>query len=170
MHVIDQLVELNVGQVMMTGGEALLRRDAIDILRALGARGIAVSLESNGLLFSEPFAEVAREMQSRRLLSIGVSLDGGTPETHEKLRGPNTFRRTVRGLHFLKDRGIKFSVQCILNRGNYATIPALYAVARPLRPELHGARVRLPECGGPRRRSRLATSACARRTCTTSSS
>lgn len=138
MQVIDQLVDLNVGQVMLTGGEALLRRDTIDILRALGERGIAVSLESNGLLFSEPFAEVARDMQKRRLLTIGVSLDGGTAETHERLRGPNTFRRTVRGLHFLKDRGIKFNVQCILNRANYRTIPDLYVIARELTPQLQG--------------------------------
>lgn len=136
LQVIEQMVELNVSRVILTGGEALLRRDALAIIAALGERGIAVSLESNGLLFGEAFAELARRLQARGLLSIGVSLDGGTALTHERMRGPGSFHRTLRGLQFLRANDVAFSVQCILNRSNYQTIPELYRIARELRPAL----------------------------------
>lgn len=143
LEVVDQMAELGVGAAILTGGEALLRRDAVTIIRALAARGIQVGLESNGLRFDRPFLELARELQHRRmgrrpgrLLQITVSLDGGTAETHERLRGPRTFARTVSGLRRLKEHGISFQVQCVLNRDSAATIPELYELAAELYPEL----------------------------------
>lgn len=138
MRVIDQMAELNVRIAKLTGGEFLLRPDALDIMRALGEKGIQVGIESNGLRFDEKFVEVARDLQSRNLFSIAISLDGGSKETHERLRGPRSFDRTMRGLRFLKENGISFHVQCVLNGSNYHTIPTLYEIATELSPEWAG--------------------------------
>jgi len=137
LQVVEQLAELGARQVMLTGGEALLPRASLRILEALGEAGIAVSLESNGISFGVAFAALARRLQERRLLNIGVSLDGGTAESHERVRGPRSFSRTLAGLRFLKEQGVAFSIQCVLNRVNYVTIPELYEIAAGLRPQLH---------------------------------
>lgn len=135
MEVIEQMEELGVRSAILTGGEFLLRSDALQILRALEAKGIKARIESNGLRFDRAFIEVARDLQAKDLFNLTVSLDGGTRETHERLRGPRSFDRTLRGLKFLKENGIRFNIQCVLNGTNIDTVPNLYEMATELSPE-----------------------------------
>jgi radical SAM protein with 4Fe4S-binding SPASM domain len=134
LKVIDQMVELNVGSALLSGGEFLIRPDALQIMRALGERKIRIGLETNGVHYPPGFTELAADLQSRRLLTIGISLDGGTEETHESLRGPRSFSRTVNGLRLLKESGVKFGTQCVLNESNYETVPEIYQLAAELYP------------------------------------
>ncbi len=136
MRVVQQMVELNVGTCIMTGGEVLSRRDALDVLLALTDNGIRVAMETNGLLVSDRFIELARELQAQRLLNITISLDGGTAEAHDRLRGPGTFRRTFAKLGRLTAGGVAYAVQCVLNSSNIETIPVLYERAAELEPGL----------------------------------
>ncbi len=136
LRVVDQMADLGVGFAILTGGEALLRPDALTILAALAERKIPVGLETNGLRFDNAFIELARELQQRQLLQITVSLDGGTAETHERLRGPNSFARTLRGLQRIAAQGVEFHLQCVLNKASLETIPQLYGLGRELHPQL----------------------------------
>lgn len=143
MGVIDQMAELNVGGANLTGGEMLLRRDALEIIRATADRDIAVGLESNGILFTERFAALARELQERRLFTVAISLDGGTAAAHDAMRGAGSFARTVRGLRLLARSGVRFSVQIVLTRANYPTLPQFYALAAELSPWFDSAQLAL---------------------------
>jgi radical SAM protein with 4Fe4S-binding SPASM domain len=134
MGVVDQMVDLNVGTCALTGGEVLTRRDALDILEALTDRGVTVALETNGTRVSARLLEVARRLQAAHRLVISISLDGATEETHDRLRGAGAFRRTVRNLRRLSDAGVRYSLQCVLNRSNVDTIPALFALTGELAP------------------------------------
>lgn len=136
MQVIEQMKELNVGFAILTGGEVLLRPDALEIIKGLTDAGIPVGLETNGLRFDSAFVELARDLQSRNMLQITVSLDGGTAETHETLRGPHSFRRTVAGLRMIALNGVNFQVQCVLNKANLETIPQLYELGAELHPQM----------------------------------
>jgi radical SAM protein with 4Fe4S-binding SPASM domain len=135
LQVVEQLAEMNVAMAMLSGGEVLIRPDAVTIIRTLADKGIYVGVETNGLKFDRPFIELAKELQERRLINITVSLDGGTAETHSVLRGPKSFERTVRGLRLLHENGIHFDIQCVLNRENYHTIPDLYDLALEIEPQ-----------------------------------
>lgn len=143
MRVIDQMADLHVGGANVTGGEALLRRDALEIIRATTDRDIAVGLESNGILFTDRFAALAQELQGRRLFSVAISLDGGTAEAHDAIRGAGSFAKTVRGLRLIAGYGIKFSVQMVLTRANYHTLPQFYALATELSPSFESAQLAL---------------------------
>ena len=134
MRVVDQMADLGVGCAMLTGGEVLLRPDALDIMRALADRGVPIGLESNGLRFDDAFVALARGLQGRQMFQMTVSLDGGTALTHEALRGLGSFSRTVAGLRFIRDGGVRCHIQCVLNRSNYHTIPHLYRLATELYP------------------------------------
>lgn len=134
LRVVEQMADLQVRAALLTGGEFLIRPDALRILRALAGREIAVGIETNGTLHPPGFIELAGEMQARGLLGMTISLDGGTRETHERLRGPHTFERTLAGLRLLRDNGIRFNLQCVLNHESFATIPQLYALAEELSP------------------------------------
>lgn len=136
MQVIDQMAELGVGTVLVSGGEVLYRPDALQILQGILDRDLDIGLETNGTLLPDGFLELAREGQKRGKLVMCISVDGGTPEAHDNVRGPNTFRRTVANLERMRDEGIKFDIQCILNKHNYHSIPNLVEVASSLRPAL----------------------------------
>ena len=137
MSVIEQMVELNVRTAIMSGGEVLFRPDALEILKATVDADLRVGLETNGLLITDEFLDFAVAAQERRKLGIAVSLDGGTPETHDAVRGPNTFKVIVENLYRMKERGVRFDLQCILHRGNYAAIPDLFELGRKLQPALN---------------------------------
>jgi radical SAM protein with 4Fe4S-binding SPASM domain len=128
MKVVDQLKELNTGRVILSGGEILFRHDTLKILEKLIHADINVGLESNGLLFSKDLTELVHLSRKRGVkFDIAISLDGGTEETHEILRGKHTFKRTLKGMRFLADEGIDFTVQCVLNRSNIQSIPNLFS-------------------------------------------
>lgn len=63
---------------------------------------------------------------------ISVSLDGGTREAHEWVRGRGSFDPTVKALYRLRAAGIPFGVQCVVNRQNFQTIPDLFRLANDL--------------------------------------
>jgi radical SAM protein with 4Fe4S-binding SPASM domain len=136
LKVVEQMAELKVGTALLSGGEVLIRPDACQIIRALAERGIAIGLETNGLRFTPEFLALARELQARKLLGIAISLDGGTAETHERLRGPGSFARTVRNFHLLVENDVRFSIQAVLNRSNLLSIPNLFTLAKELGPNL----------------------------------
>ena len=135
LRVVEQMAELQVRAALLTGGELLIRPDALQILSALAEKGIVAGLETNGIHYPSGFFELARELQARDLFAMTVSLDGGTAETHDRLRGPRSFERTVAGLRLLRENGIRFNLQCVLNHESYGTIPDLYALAEELSPE-----------------------------------
>lgn len=136
MRVVDQIADLDASACTLSGGEILTRPDALDIVEALAERGVYVWLETNGLLIRDRFVEVAARLQRAGKLGMGISLDGGTAETHERMRGPRTFERTLRTFRRLAAAGVRFNAQCILNRSNIETIPALYDLAAELWPSL----------------------------------
>ena len=134
LEVVRQMKDLNVRMAILTGGEVLIRPDILTILQALREAGIVAAVETNGLRIDKPFLELAKAMQDEGLLTVAISLDGGTAETHERLRGPRSFHRTVRGLRALAEAKVAFSVQCVINNANIETIPNLYELAEELYP------------------------------------
>jgi len=136
MRVVDQIVDLDASACTLSGGEVLTRPDALEIIDALAGHRVYVWVETNGLLIRDRFIELAARLQRDGRMGMGISLDGGSAETHERLRGPRTFERTVRVLRRLHEAGVRFNLQCILNRSNIDTIPALYDLAAELSPSL----------------------------------
>ncbi|MEM8994864.1 MAG: radical SAM protein [Acidobacteriota bacterium] len=135
-EVVDQMKELNVRCAILSGGEVLFRPDALEILEALLDREISIGLETNGLLFTDKIIEFAQRAGKKGLFNTCISIDGGTAETHDQVRGPNTFGKIIANLNRLKDAGVEFDVQCVLNRNNLPTVPNLIEEARKLRPAL----------------------------------
>jgi radical SAM protein with 4Fe4S-binding SPASM domain len=93
--------------VTIIGGEAFLRRDWLDIIRAISDHGVHPSMQSGGLALNEDRISKAKEAGLR---SCGVSLDG-SPELHDKLRGvKGSYEHAMRALRLLKKYDIPSSV------------------------------------------------------------
>ena len=61
MDVVRQLARLRVREVTIIGGEAFLRRDWLDIIRAISSHGIHPSMQSGGLALNEERIRGAKE-------------------------------------------------------------------------------------------------------------
>lgn len=137
LKVVDQLKELNAGWVILSGGEFLFRADSLKILEKLIEADINIGIESNGLLFTKEFTALFHKAKERGIIfNTSISLDGGTKESHELLRGKNTFERTLQGLEFLASHDVPFNVQCVINRTNIQSVPNLFQEVSRFLPQL----------------------------------
>jgi len=115
-HILDQLAEAGTMYLMFTGGEALLRPDFFDIAFYARERGFMVMLLTNGTLVTPG---VARKIQRLEPISVGISLHGATPATHDGITGvPGSFAATIRAVELLKDLGVPVSLHTLLMDSN----------------------------------------------------
>lgn len=124
-----------VRSLTISGGEALLRRDVIDLVEhACALRFNQVCLVSNGLVMRESDrASVVRLQQQRGAFSYHVSLDGATARTHDWMRGEGAWVRTVRNLDRLRAAGGRVDgVQVVLHKGNVGELDQLAHQAHEL--------------------------------------
>lgn len=97
-HVIDELVKHGYKHLKITGGEPFLRKDIIDILK-YASKYMITDISTNASLITK---ELVSELNQIPLKMIHVSLDGDL-NTHEILRGKNTYQATIKGLESLKN-------------------------------------------------------------------
>ncbi|MEM7626096.1 MAG: radical SAM protein [Planctomycetota bacterium] len=118
MRLSDEVYE-TIGSAVfgLGGGEALVRLE--DTLRVIehARRHHEVKLVTNGTLITPA---VARQL-TRNKIHIKISLDGGTAELHDFMRGRGAFARTMRGIQNLLDAG-----QDLERLGLGATLPSCH--------------------------------------------
>ena len=103
LNVCDQIAELGLKWVTLSGGEPLTRKDISLIIKRLNDKGVAVNLITNGWLVTE---EKAKEFKENGILTVAISIDG-TEEIHDKIRKKGAFEHARRAFKTLKEHGIK---------------------------------------------------------------
>ncbi len=91
----------------ITGGEPLLRKDALKVLEHACSLVPSLSLITNG---SHVTDEAAQHMGRMGVRSVQLTLLAGNREQHDRLKGAVCFDDTVRAAVRLKDAGVP--VQC----------------------------------------------------------
>lgn len=117
----DQLAELGVQRVTLSGGEPLLRPDWPLLAEKLTRRGVRVTMISNGWLISRATIEGARRAGVNL---IAVSLDGLEP-THDAIRKPGSFRRVLDALTLMRSLDFPSGVITTILKRNLPELPAL---------------------------------------------
>lgn len=89
-------VRLGISKVRITGGEPLVRRDAVDLLREAAAMpGISdVSLTTNAVLL----AHHIQDIKAAGIRRLNVSLDSLRPERFKQITGFDHFERVWAGI------------------------------------------------------------------------
>ncbi len=127
---IDQLADAGVRVVIFSGGEPLLRADAIELIAHAKRRGISPQLSTNGVLIDEPVAERLREAG---VAYVGVSIDG-IESFNDAYRGlGGGFAAALRGLRNAKAAGMKTGLRMTLSQRNVDQLEAMLEVARDAR-------------------------------------
>lgn len=116
LDVVAQAAKLGVLNFDVTGGEPLVRADALEILRSIGDHGMIPGLYTNGVLVNH---EKARALRDAGVVWAQTSLDARTPALHDEIRGKKgAFAKTVRAVKEMQDVGIDVRVAVCLNRRN----------------------------------------------------
>jgi radical SAM protein with 4Fe4S-binding SPASM domain len=117
------MAEMGVGEVTVIGGEAYLRDDWTEIIRAIRQAGMLCTMTTGGRALTPERARAAKEAG---LQSVSVSIDGFA-ETHDYLRGVRgSFDATLTALANLREAGIPVSVNTQICRPSLRQIEPLF--------------------------------------------
>ncbi|TEB05786.1 Antilisterial bacteriocin subtilosin biosynthesis protein AlbA [Pelotomaculum schinkii] len=111
-NLICDLLEMEVRQINISGGEPLLRKDLFEIL----PKGIEADtvLVTNGTQIDEMNAKTIAEKFS----NVHISLDGPDQQTHESIR-PGTFNLIISAIQSLKASKVrKITLSMVVNKNN----------------------------------------------------
>jgi MoaA/NifB/PqqE/SkfB family radical SAM enzyme len=111
--------------VLLSGGEAMQHPRWPEIAARLRAEGATVTLLTNGLLLKKQAAEAIASVDE-----VIVSLDGGTAETYQTIRGVDAFELVLDGIRAVRAGGVPVATRTTVQRANYREIPQIIEVAR----------------------------------------
>ena len=108
---------------ILTGGEPLLRRDILDIVRRASERGLWVVVGTNGVRITE---NVARRLAEAGARGLSLSLDALDPDRHDRFRRVRgAWGNTVEGAEILNRTGLPFIVQTTAGSHNLGELEAI---------------------------------------------
>lgn len=128
--IIDEMADIKVFGASFTGGEPLVRKDILDLVKYAHEKGLRVSVATNGYLLDELMID---SLVANGADFFMVSLDGATAETHDTFRGlPGLFERVTSALQLLVDKKISVGVIAIVTTMNLNEVGDLIDVVKDI--------------------------------------
>ena len=125
--VIDDLNAMGTPLILLSGGEPLVRDDFWEIAGYIQEKGMKSALSTNGTLIDP---EVALRLKNTGVEYVGVSLDGATPKTHDRLRNrAGSFAASLRALQACKAIDLPCGVRITVSKDNFRELGALIDLA-----------------------------------------
>jgi radical SAM protein with 4Fe4S-binding SPASM domain len=123
-RVIDEIAAFAPECVtILTGGEPLLRRDILEIVRRASERGLWVVVGTNGVSITE---NVAKRLADAGARGLSLSLDALDADRHDRFRKVRgAWRNTVEGAEILNRTGLPFIVQTTAGSHNLGELDAI---------------------------------------------
>lgn len=112
LSIIDEITDAGCLDLLITGGEPLLRRDFGEVFRRAKTNGLLVTVFTNGTLITDEILELFRDLPPRQ---IEISLYGATAETYEKITGvAGSFECCLKGIRRLLACKLNVKLKTIL--------------------------------------------------------
>ena len=116
-HEIETLakifVEQGVKKIRLTGGEPLVRKDAADIILALSALPVALTITTNGTRLKE----YLQTLQHANIRSINISLDTLQSDKFYLITRRDQFDLVYENIDLLLKNGIQVKVNMVVMKG-----------------------------------------------------
>lgn len=114
--------------VLLTGGEPLLYQGFKDVYLALRQMGMILTVNTNGTLIDEKWADFFALYPPRR---INITLYGKDRTTYENLcHYPNGYTKTMKAIELLKKRNIDIKINGSITPDNVDDIDELVTIVR----------------------------------------
>ncbi len=126
--ILDQLSEMGVMYIGLTGGECMLHPDFLKIFEDAVQKGFVVYLISNGSCLTDDILETCKKTPP---IGVNITVYGGSEETYQKICGRGEYYNIVKNnLQRLSDANIPFSIQMTVSRDNVKDVPKVFELGR----------------------------------------
>lgn len=117
--------------VILCGGEPMLSKHFEPVLENLLVRdwNCELSVLTNGTLIDPKKVALMKRFSK---VTVQVSLDGSTEESHDSVRGQGSFQRTLKGIRYFTDNGVTVNLLAILSKRSSTLIGDFFDLAHSL--------------------------------------
>ncbi len=143
MALVDKIAELAPPMLVLTGGDPMMRSDIYELISYATQRGLRVALSpaATNRLVNADFAR----LKEAGVVSMSLSLDGATRETHDRFRGvPHTFERTLQAAQAAMDAGIQLQVNTTLAKSTLPELDGFIELMNRIKPDVWSVFVLVP--------------------------
>lgn len=113
-------------QLLLTGGEAMLRPDFCELYEGIYKQGFLLTLYTNATVITPKIMETLKKYPPHK---IGVTIYGATSETYEKVCGSkDALARAIQGIHYLQELPSILDFRTTIIKDNYHEADAIEAL------------------------------------------
>lgn len=127
--VIDELYNLGVYDIVLTGGEIFTRKDIFELIEYMKGR-FFINILSNALLLTEKDMDRLKELG---IYTFQVSLDGASKETNDYIRGEGTYEKIINQIKLLVKRDLTVSIAGTITKRNFNELNDFVKLAEELK-------------------------------------
>jgi MoaA/NifB/PqqE/SkfB family radical SAM enzyme len=113
--ILQQCEELKIRDILMTGGEPLVRRDDILKLAKKYSKHMTFGIFTNAQFIDEKLADKIAAIPN---LTVFISIEGTEEETDFR-RGDGVYKNCINAMGLLKERGVAFAISVCYHSLNY---------------------------------------------------
>jgi radical SAM protein len=115
--------------LLLTGGDPLMREDFFDLIERAKDLGIYVAVAAS--VTPKLNASTISRMTELGVDIMSVSLDGASPETHDRLRGiRGTWSETIQSLRLAKQLGLRAQINTTVMRSNLEELADIFHIVK----------------------------------------
>lgn len=124
LSLLDRVLSTEALQsVTLTGGDPFMRRDIHRIIDFINARGVPVTLITNGGLVS---AGTAERLAAQRVNAVQITLAGADEDMHDDVCGRGSHARAIEAIRNLVAAGVTATGSYLCTRSNWAQADAVF--------------------------------------------
>lgn len=123
LELCEDLNKLGTRLISLMGGEPFLRKDWNLFASHIRDLSMNVTIMSNGLVIDE---RIVSELAKIDPYAVTISLDGGTPETHNAIRGVKaSFNRCMHSIDLLTEANLPTTIITTVHKQNFKELPII---------------------------------------------
>lgn len=130
LSLMDELDNNGVTSLQLSGGEITVRKDIAEIASHVRSLRTHVEFLTNGYVLRPRMVDLLGDVQQAkgRGFHVHLSLDGGTAESNDWLRGRGAFDRTIAAMKALREAGVSLVVETCLTPKNLGELTEIAAI------------------------------------------
>lgn len=126
-RVIDELAEIGVLQLHFSGGEPLIRKDLVDLVRHAGQAGLYTNLITSGVLLD---AAKVSALADAGLNHVQISFQDNEEASADRICGlPGAHAKKLAAARLIREAGLPLTVNAVMHRQNLRHLPDMIDLA-----------------------------------------
>lgn len=128
--VFDQLAEIGVLQLHLSGGEPTARRDIVELVRHAGEAGLYTNLITSAVLLTR---EKLAAMADAGLCHVQISFQGSEPDVADRVAGfRSAHAKKIEAARWTRELDLPLTVNAVMHRQNMHQLAEIIRMAADL--------------------------------------